>query len=55
MVSKDCQYLKYTPTLFGFTLIGTSIVFVIIGLVVGGVLAGRSLIRAAELRSIIHR
>jgi len=37
----------------GFTLIELSIVLVIIGLIVGGVLTGRSLIRAAELRSII--
>jgi prepilin-type N-terminal cleavage/methylation domain-containing protein len=36
----------------GFTLIELSIVLVIIGLVVGGVLVGRDLIRAAELRSI---
>lgn len=35
-----------------FTLIELSIVLVIIGLLVGGVLAGQSLIRAAELRAI---
>lgn len=35
-----------------FTLIELSIVLVILGLLVGGILAGRELIRAAELRSI---
>jgi prepilin-type N-terminal cleavage/methylation domain-containing protein len=37
----------------GFTLIELSIVLVIIGLIVGGVLVGRDLIKAAEARSII--
>jgi len=37
----------------GFTLIELSIVLVVIGLIVGGVLVGRDLIRAAELRKII--
>jgi len=37
----------------GFTLIELSIVLVIIGLIVGGVLVGRDLIRSAELRSVI--
>jgi len=37
----------------GFTLIELSIVLVIIGLIVGGVLTGRNLIRASELRSIV--
>lgn len=36
----------------GFTLVELSIVLVILGLLVGGILAGQSLIRAAELRSI---
>lgn len=36
----------------GFTLIELSIVLVIIGLLVGGVLVGQDLIRAAELRSL---
>ena len=35
----------------GFTLVELSIVLVILGLLVGGVLTGQSLIRAAELRS----
>jgi prepilin-type N-terminal cleavage/methylation domain-containing protein len=39
----------------GFTLIELSIVLVIIGLVVGGVLVGRDLICAAELRAQISQ
>jgi prepilin-type N-terminal cleavage/methylation domain-containing protein len=37
----------------GFTLIELSIVLVIIGLIVGGVLVGRDLIHAAEIRKVI--
>jgi prepilin-type N-terminal cleavage/methylation domain-containing protein len=37
----------------GFTLVELSIVLVIIGLIVGGVLVGQDLIQAAETRSII--
>ena len=36
-----------------FTLIELSIVLVIIGLIVGGVLVGQNLIHAAQLRSVI--
>ena len=36
----------------GFSLVELSIVLVILGLLVGGVLAGKSLIRAAELRTV---
>lgn len=36
----------------GFSLVELSIVLVILGLLTGGVLAGKSLIRAAELRSV---
>jgi prepilin-type N-terminal cleavage/methylation domain-containing protein len=39
-------------SLRGFTLVEISIVLVIIGLVLGGVLVGRDMIRAAELRKI---
>jgi prepilin-type N-terminal cleavage/methylation domain-containing protein len=37
----------------GFTLVELSIVLVVIGLIIGGVLVGRDLIRAAEIRSVI--
>jgi prepilin-type N-terminal cleavage/methylation domain-containing protein len=37
----------------GFTLVELSIVLVIIGLVIGGVLVGQDLIRAAQLKSVI--
>lgn len=39
----------------GFTLIELSIVLVIIGLIIGGVLAGRDLIQAAEIRATISQ
>lgn len=37
----------------GFTLVEMSIVIVIIGLIVGGVLAGKELVRNAQLRSVL--
>lgn len=43
----------YANPLGAFTLIEISIVLVIIGLIVSGVLVGRTLIRSAELRSVI--
>jgi prepilin-type N-terminal cleavage/methylation domain-containing protein len=39
----------------GFTLIELSIVLVIIGLIIGGVLVGQDLIRAAEIRGIVSQ
>ncbi len=36
----------------GFTLVEISIVLVVIGLVIGGIMTGRTLIRAAEIKSI---
>ena len=43
---------KSYPHCSGFSLVELSIVLVILGLLTGGILAGRSLIRASELRSI---
>lgn len=40
------------PQRYAFSLVELSIVLVILGLLVGGILSGQSLIRAAELRSI---
>lgn len=44
--------IHHLPRQRGFSLVELSIVLVILGLLVGGVLGGRSLIRASELRSI---
>jgi len=49
---KKC-YDGYMDKRTGFTLIELSIVLVIIGLIVGGVLAGRELVRQAELRNAV--
>src|SRR5882757_2419229 len=46
---------KATQKEAGFTLIELSIVLVIIGLIVGGVLVGQDLIRAAEVRATISQ
>ncbi len=51
MQAKNCK----SSLLFGFTLIELSIVLVIIGLVVGGVLVGRDLIKAAEIRAQVNQ
>src|SRR5438477_2747635 len=41
------------PSQQGFTLIELSIVLVIIGLIVGGILVGQDLIKAAEIRATV--
>lgn len=45
--------MKHSHKQSGFTLVELAIVLVIIGLIVGGVLVGQDLIRAATLRSVI--
>lgn len=49
--------MRRVADLRAFSLVELSIVLVILGLLVGGVLAGRSLIQAAELRTVLtqHR
>lgn len=49
------QYSNTNKTLSGFTLIELSIVLVIIGLVVGGVLVGQDLVKGAERRAVIKQ
>ncbi len=46
---------RKTALTAGFTLIELSIVLVIIGLIVGGILTGRDLIHAAEIRATISQ
>src|SRR4051812_21206607 len=45
--------IKNNTNQHGFTLIELSIVLVIIGLIVGGVLVGQDLIKAAQIRSTV--
>jgi prepilin-type N-terminal cleavage/methylation domain-containing protein len=44
----------HSPSSRGFSLVELSIVLVILGLLVGGVLSGQSLIHAAEIRNVIE-
>jgi prepilin-type N-terminal cleavage/methylation domain-containing protein len=46
------KYNYSLPRNHGFTLVELSIVLMIIGLLVSGILVGKDMIRAAELRSI---
>lgn len=45
--------MRTSPHHHGFTLIELSIVLVIIGLIVGGVMVGRDMIRASEIRNVL--
>src|ERR1700735_3151873 len=47
------MYIKTPKSEKGFTLIELSIVLVIIGLIVGGILTGQDLIKAAEQRATL--
>jgi len=53
--SLDMESIQYTNTKpqQGFTLIELSIVLVIIGLIVGGILVGQDLIKGAEIRATV--
>lgn len=46
------MHVEWRSVRYGFTLVELSIVLVILGLLVGGVLAGQSLVRASELRAV---
>ena len=50
-MSNTCSH-QTRPLLSGFSLVELAIVLVILGLLVGGVLSGKSLIHASELRGI---
>jgi prepilin-type N-terminal cleavage/methylation domain-containing protein len=52
METDSSRTLRMTIPTAGFSLVELSIVLVILGLLVGGVLTGKSLIEAAELRSV---
>ena len=52
---KKVQKLNQVAAKLGFTLIELSIVLVIIGLLVGGILVGRDLIKAAEVRGTVSQ
>ena len=54
-MSLNIKKAKHTNGKQGFTLIELSIVLVIIGLIVGGVLVGQDLIKAAEVRATISQ
>jgi prepilin-type N-terminal cleavage/methylation domain-containing protein len=52
---KQVRKFNQAAAKLGFTLIELSIVLVIIGLIVGGILVGQDLIKAAEIRSTVSQ
>lgn len=52
---RQCAHLHIAPRMAAFTLIELSIVLVIIGLIIGAVLVGQELIKAAEKRAIMSQ
>src|SRR5580658_3705227 len=53
MLISNRKLMHFTKSEAGFTLIELSIVLVIIGLIVGGILTGQDLIKAAEQRATL--
>ncbi len=51
----NMPYKQTSPSMNGFTLIELSIVLVIISLIVGGVIGGKSLIRSSEIQEIVTK
>lgn len=54
-LKNDLKYITKLETQKGFTLIELSIVMVIIGLIIGGILVGQDLIHGAQVRSLISQ
>jgi prepilin-type N-terminal cleavage/methylation domain-containing protein len=51
-VKRHHSFVRHSPKRAGFTILELSIVLVIIGLIIGGILVGRDMIRMAALRNM---